>query len=362
MRRWRRIQLETAVLCLIAALLCAPVARGELRTMPLPDFRTAGATIHIPTPEIDGFVYTTTAVPRVVWDRLHPALQAVVDDIEAGEVMWFVSETSRLGFYEAQFDVTSIEEVVTPGGPIGWVVTARWDPFMMAFAPPPDDPDDAHQSPDAGPEPTPVPTIAPTPTPAPMVPVPTPMPASTPEWAPVDPSGPAASVSMRLERGWNLFSFNVLPANGDVAAVLSSIAGKYSLIETSDGTVLSHRPDLPPEANTLKTLDPYHGYWIRMDQAVKLSIVGTPVPPTTPITLRPGTNLVSFLAGGPLPVKEALASIADRYSAVLGFEGRAVAFYPNLSPELNTLRFLSPGHGYMIVMNTGGTLVYPGNQ
>ena len=356
MRRWRRIQLETAVLCLIAALLCAPVARGELRTTTLPDFRTAGATIHIPTPEIDHFVYTTTAVPRIVWCQLHPALLAVVDDIEAGEVMWFVSETSRLGFYEAQFDVTSMEEVVTPGGTIGWVVTARWDPFIMASAPPPDDPDNAHQSPDASPAPTPGPTIAPTATP-----VPTPMPASTPARTPVEPSSPTASVSMRLERGWNLFSFNVIPANGDVAAVLSSIEGKYSLVETSDGTVLSHRPDLPPEANTLKTLDPYHGYWIRMEQAVKLSIVGTPVPPTTPITLRPGTNLVSFLASGPLPVKEALASIAGGYSAVLGFEGRAVAFYPNLSPELNTLRFLSPGHGYMIVMNAGGTLAYPGS-
>jgi hypothetical protein len=152
-----------------------------------------------------------------------------------------------------------------------------------------------------------------------------------------------------------------MPADREVAAVLSTIEGKYSLVETTvGGATLSYRPGLPEAENTLRTLDPFHGYWIRMDQASRIDIDGTPVPATTRLTLREGDNLVSFLGETPLPVSEALSSIEGRYSAVLGFEGEALSFYPGLPLELNTLRFLSQGHGYVIVMRTEGTLVYPG--
>jgi hypothetical protein len=151
-----------------------------------------------------------------------------------------------------------------------------------------------------------------------------------------------------------------MPAVRDVAAVLSTIEGKYSLVETVRGETWSYRPDLPATENTLKTLDPFHGYWIRMDEAGKLTIAGTPVSATTPLALIKGANLMSFLGNSPLPVAEALSSINGRYSAVLGFEGKAVSFYPNIPPELNTLQFLGPGQGYIIMMNAEGTLVYPG--
>ena len=241
-----------------------------------------------------------------------------------------------------------MEDVVTPDGLIGWVVTTYGNPLIAASAYPSSCDSGLCPPPSGTSGPTPGPTIAPVPTP-----VPTPVPAGSP--------GPTASVSIQLDRGWNLISFNAIPADRDVAAVLSTIAGKYSVVETVDGATLSYRPGLPASANTLQMLDPFHGYWIRMEQAAKLTIAGTPVPATTPLVLSEGANLVSFLADGPLPVTEALSSIDGYYSAVLGFEGRAVSFYPGLPPEVNTLHYLSPGHGYLIVMNTGGILAYPGS-
>lgn len=356
MRRWRRIQLVIVAVCLIAALLSAPAARAEFKATPDPAPQVAQATINIPTSEPESPVYLTTAVPQDVWDQLHPALKAVVGDIEPGETMWFVADPSRLAYYQAYFDVRSIESVVTPGGTIGSVVTTYRDPMTFEWWPPPDIPDDADQSPAGSPEPTATPAPTPVPTPAPV-----PTSAATPAPTPAEPLGPTGTVSIRLERGWNLISFDVMPADRDVAAVLSTISGDYSVVETVDGATLSYRPGLSPAENTLRTLDPYHGYWIRMEQAGKLTITGTPLEPNTPLALSPGDNLVSFLADTPLPVATALSSIEGRYSSVLGYEGKGVSFYPSLPPEINTLQFLSPGHGYLIAMNTEGTLVYPGS-
>jgi hypothetical protein len=361
MRRWRRIQLVTVAICLIGALLSAPAIRAEFKITPGPPSQTAQATINIPTPEMEGLVYLTTAVPRDVWGQLHPALKAVVGDIEPGETLWFVADPSRLAHYQTYFDVRSIESVVTPEGLIGYVVTTYQDPTTIEWWPPPDIPADADTPaatppPTATPAPTPVPTLEPAPTSA-ATPPPTATPAPA---APAEPLGPTGTVSIRLERGWNLISFDVMPADRDVAAVLSTISGDYSVVETIDGATLSYRPGLPPAENTLRTLDPYHGYWIRMEQAGKLTITGASVEPNVPLALSPGDNLMSFLADSPLPVATALSSIDGRYSSVLGYEGKAVSFYPGLPPEINSLQFLSPGHGYLIVMNTGGTLVYPG--
>ena len=126
-----------------------------------------------------------------------------------------------------------------------------------------------------------------------------------------------------------------------------------------DGMALSYYPDLPPELNTLRALDPYHGYWIKMEQGATLSITGTPVAIATPLSLNRGWNMVSYLSGSPLPVSTALASIDGLYTAVLAFDGQGLSYYPSLPPEMNTLEVLEPGQGYWIEVSTATVLVYP---
>jgi hypothetical protein len=172
---------------------------------------------------------------------------------------------------------------------------------------------------------------------------------------------PISTVSISLELGWNLFSFNVIPTSSSIETVLSPIEGQYSVVETFSGETLSYYPGNSSEVNTLKSLDPYHGYWIKMEQSGTLSITGTPVAVTTPLSLQEGWNLVSYLADGPLPVSIALSSIDGLYTAVLGYDGQAVSFYPALPSEMNTLEVLRPTHGYWIKMTAPATLVYPGS-
>ena len=176
---------------------------------------------------------------------------------------------------------------------------------------------------------------------------------------------PAYTVDLSLHPGWNLISFNLQPMSGTVPItrvheVLAPIDGAYDAVLTYDGGARSYYPSLPPELNDLKELDPYHGYWIRMTRAATLILEGMQVPVTTTLALRQGWNLVSYLPESDITVTDALASIAEKYSAVLGFhEGAAVSYYPSLPPELNDLKCLRPGHGYWIHMKEAGTLVYP---
>lgn len=203
------------------------------------------------------------------------------------------------------------------------------------------------------PTPTSTPRSTPTPTPAPTL-ASTPTPAST--------QASTRTVNISLESGWNLFSFNVMPVSSGIENLLSSIEGQYTVVETFDGETLSYYPGNSTEQNTLETLDPYHGYWIKMEQPGILSITGTPVVATAPLSLQEGWNLVSYLGGGPLPVSTALSSIDGLYTAVLGYDGQAVSFYPALPAEMNTLEVLKPSYGYWIKMSAPATLIYQGSQ
>jgi hypothetical protein len=96
-----------------------------------------------------------------------------------------------------------------------------------------------------------------------------------------------------------------------------------------------------------------------MEQPGTLSITGTPVAANTPLSLKEGWNLVSYLPDEQLSVSTALSSIEGLYTAVLGYYGQAVSFYPSLPAEMNTLEVLRPAYGYWIKMSAPATLVYP---
>jgi RHS repeat-associated protein len=111
--------------------------------------------------------------------------------------------------------------------------------------------------------------------------------------------------------------------------------------------------------NSLRTLDPFHGYWIRMNAPANLSVGGTLVAVTTPISLRPGWNLIGYLPEGPEPITTALAGITGQYSAVTGYQNGALYYYPALPPAMSNLRTMDLNLGYWINMSSARTLIYP---
>ncbi len=77
--------------------------------------------------------------------------------------------------------------------------------------------------------------------------------------------------------------------------------------------------------------------------------------------MQEGWNLISFpvVPEDPL-VGSVLAPVDGLFSAVLGFSGGALSYYPDLPDSFNTLLYLSPYQGYWINMEQQATLVVRG--
>lgn len=167
--------------------------------------------------------------------------------------------------------------------------------------------------------------------------------------------------TLTLTGGWNLVSFHVAPDNPEVASVLAPILGLYTEVNTIEqGKTVVYRPGRSASANSLRTLDALHGYWIRMVAPATLEIRGALIAPSTPIRLTQGWNIVSFLPSDATPVTEALSSINGLYTEVRGFDVEASSKLPSAPDDLSTLTELRPGFGYLINAIAPATLIYPG--
>ncbi len=184
---------------------------------------------------------------------------------------------------------------------------------------------------------------------------------------------PVSLPKVALYGGWSLISPPVEPFNPDVEAVQRPIAGSYRAILGYDDGLQRYDPERPAQA-TLTTIGAGHGYWIRTKDAdapiptgegwlpkpvATLRMAGETVPEGQPLGLPAGWNLVGYLPRLSLPVTMALEGIEGSYASVLGFNGTAVSYYPDLGPEYNTLAQLRPSAGYWISATQPVTLEYP---
>ncbi|MGA9351256.1 MAG: VWA domain-containing protein [Anaerolineae bacterium] len=140
---------------------------------------------------------------------------------------------------------------------------------------------------------------------------------------------------LELDQDWNLTSFNREPADTSISSVLAPIAGLYSVVLGYDQGGLSYYPNIPEYLNTLRNMDPYHGYWIKTTTATTLPISGTKVAVDTPLSLDAWWNLVSYLPDSPQALTTALASIEGQYEAVLGYDQGALSYYPHLPDSVD---------------------------
>lgn len=86
---------------------------------------------------------------------------------------------------------------------------------------------------------------------------------------------PPSTTSIPLAAGWNLIGYPA-SASRPVADALASIAGRYTLMYTYLGSGAEpwrrYDPTAPPYVNTLTTLDPGRGVWIRVAEACTLMV------------------------------------------------------------------------------------------
>jgi hypothetical protein len=159
------------------------------------------------------------------------------------------------------------------------------------------------------------------------------------------------SVTVSLSTGLNLISLPLEPIN----TLISTLTEKLSpcllqvLAYTKDAqgfdAWLYYDPSLP-EQNTLSALDAGKGYWIDMACPGEMTVVGNRT--TDPIAIVPGLNLVGYNSLTPLPVSDALSSIANQYTFVWAYKGDEWTYYYSADEAGSTLQVLTPGSGYWI--------------
>ena len=91
------------------------------------------------------------------------------------------------------------------------------------------------------------------------------------------------------------------------------------------------------------------------ESAVNLTLTGTRLDESTPISLEEGWNLVPFLSRTTVPVEEAVASVNGALVLIKDSEGQV--YFPLYG--IDTLGSLKPGEGYLVYLNEAAVLVYP---
>jgi hypothetical protein len=148
--------------------------------------------------------------------------------------------------------------------------------------------------------------------------------------------------------------------------VFSSIAGDYDLVYAYDACDAAdpwkmYDPNAPPFINDLTDIDVKHGYWLRATVAITLNFAGQPPGPTS-IPLCVGWNLIGYPSDEPVPLPNALTSIAGKYNLVYAYDASDAAdpwkmYDPNAPPFINDLTSMGPGVGYWLRATQPATLV-----
>lgn len=135
----------------------------------------------------------------------------------------------------------------------------------------------------------------------------------------------AANTPVALEQGWNLVSY-LAPASLPVEEALASIDGKYTTVLGYDQGATSFYNSIPPELNTLNTMEPGLGYWIKMTEPATLvypesstsnrsaQLVNRPQAPSGVTPTNEWVNVFSTNStynGQPLPAHTVITAIGE---------------------------------------------------
>jgi hypothetical protein len=187
-------------------------------------------------------------------------------------------------------------------------------------------------------------------------------------------------MEINLVAGWNLISFNVVPASTDIRHVLENIMGKFDIVYAWDAGEpdefnqwLKYIPDpgFPFERNSLQVLDERMGFWINMEVPATLTLNGAYPSGGTEIPLKVGSggwNLVGFPSVTNVDLPGALVGQGledDDYTVIWRYEAHEAdegdkwkKFYPDPEYPNNDFTALSPGWGYWIYITTDSDLTW----
>lgn len=187
--------------------------------------------------------------------------------------------------------------------------------------------------------------------------------AGTPQPDPIiNPPATAADSlqNLRLQEGWNMVSFFVVPADDSLSHVFAPLIAGKQLIKVQDrsGRFMTQLPDGTWFSN-LERIHPEEGYHVWMRTSKSMQIKGSPVPGNIMIPLVKGKNLIGYPSKNPSAFTDLFASLVQRktfYKLQDDLTRINVLQSGKLTVGVDSLK---PGEGYYVTM-TGSDFLTTG--
>ncbi len=153
--------------------------------------------------------------------------------------------------------------------------------------------------------------------------------------------------TIHLDEGWNLISIPPLLSSENIGDVLSSIDGKWDIVQTYNPTItnpwMSNNTMRPVQLNDLDSLNSTQGIWINCTEAsgADLIIRGLEAE-STAIQLKAGWNLVGYPSMTPKSITDSLTGTG--FTEVEGYNASS-SYMLGVLPGTYMMQ---PGEGYWI--------------
>ena len=157
-----------------------------------------------------------------------------------------------------------------------------------------------------------------------------------------------------LKAGWNLISSNKIPLNNTMQDIFGDlIPGNLVYVTGFNQGSSLYNPNGLPFLNTLNQFDQGYGYWVKVNQADTLRIIGNNIPSNFKINLNAGWNLSGYMNPASSTPQQYLGDLisANNLLYCTGFDQGTQLFNPNGLPFLNTLNTMQRPFGYWIKVN-----------
>jgi len=160
-----------------------------------------------------------------------------------------------------------------------------------------------------------------------------------------------------LLKGWNLISTYINPKDDRIISIFDEIKDDIVIVKNNMGQVYIPMYDID-DIGIWNLLEGYQAYTATSSIIV---ISGNKVKPeSTPINMRNGWNIISYLRDLPHDIEDALKTLTDENALVIAKNNEGKVYMPEY--DINDIGNMVPGQGYQVYLNKAATLLYPPNS
>lgn len=157
--------------------------------------------------------------------------------------------------------------------------------------------------------------------------------------------------NLRLEEGWNMVSFYVVPADDSLSHIFAPLMAGKQLIKVQDrsGRFMTQLPDGTWFSN-LERMHPGEGYHVWMRTGATMQVKGSPVKGNISIPLVKGQNLIGYPSKNPSAFTDLFASLIERKTFYKLKDDRTRINLLQSGKLTIGVDSLKPGEGYYVTM------------